>query len=93
MPRIMPKKRIGIVQSIKNKIIGGASSVLALPATIKSNKVQKQANYDFKILKADRANREAGYSYNPNEGDYRDPKFRTAVDAIGVRSRLERKVN
>lgn len=89
----MATKKPGILQKMKSKIIGKTSDILSLPSRMKSNRVQRQANYDVKTLKDDRANKEAGYVYNPNEGDHTDPKFRTAVEAIHVRDRLKRKVN
>lgn len=90
MSRISKKtvaKHKGIFGAIKNKIIDKTSDVLAIPARLKSGRVQRQANYDVKVLKDARADKATGYEYNPNEGDHTDPKFRNAVNAIHVRSR------
>ena len=81
-----------IINKIKEGVIDATSDILSAPARMKSNRAIRQSNYDVKVLKDDRANRQAGYRYNPNEGDYTDPKFRTSVEAIGVRDRLKRKV-
>ncbi len=73
---------------IKNKIIDKTSDVLSLPARLKSGRVQRQANYDVKVLKADRAS--GGNA--PEPYDQSNPAFRDRMNAIGVRARLGRKV-
>ena len=83
---------MSIFSKFKKGAIDATSDILSYPARMKSKRAIRQSNYDVKVLKDDRANRQAGYRYNPNEGDHTDPKFRTAVEAIGVRERLKRKV-
>lgn len=81
-----------VISKIKSGIVDATSDIISAPARMKSNRAIRQSSYDTKVLKADRANKQSGYRYNPNEGDYTDPKFRTSVEAIGVRERLQRKV-
>lgn len=92
MPRYSNSKRsatkkVGLFQTIKNKIIDKTSDVMSLPARISSNRVQRQANYDVKTLKADR---ERGGN-QPYPNDESNPQFRTQMNAMEVRDRLSRK--
>lgn len=82
----------GVISKIKKGVINTASDIISAPAQYRSYRKRKQADYDVKVLKQARQDRQAGYRYNPNEGDHTDPKFRTAVEAIHVRDRLMRKV-
>lgn len=92
MPLPKPKKA-GILQKMKSRVIDVASDAMSYPARRKSMRIQRQADFDTTTLKADRANKQAGYRFNPNEGDYTDPKFRTAVEAIHTKDRLKRSSN
>lgn len=83
---------MSIFSKAKSKMIDITSDIISAPAQIRAYRKTKKAEYDTKVLKQARKDKEEGYRYNPNEGDYRDPKFRTAVEAIGIKGRLERKV-
>jgi hypothetical protein len=88
MAKIPTTKKIGIIQSIKNKIIDKTSDVMSLPARIKANTMMRQSANDVKTLKADR---ERGGN-QPYPNDESNPQFRTQMNAIEVRNRLSRKV-
>ena len=83
---------MGIISKIKKGVINTTSDIISAPGRLRSYRVQKRADADVKILKQDRANKQAGYQYNPNEGDHTDPNFRTHLMAEEVRGRLKRKV-
>lgn len=75
----------GLISKIKKGAINITSDIISGPAQIRAYRSTKKADHDTKVLKQARADQNAGYRYNPNEGDHRDPKFRTAVEAINIR--------
>lgn len=83
---------MSILAKAKQKMIDITSDIISGPAQYRAYRKMKQADHDVKVLKQAKADRESGYRYNPNEGDYTDPKFRTAVEAIGIKGKYQRKV-
>jgi hypothetical protein len=79
-------KRNALIQKIKKGIVNVGSDVLSYPARAKAKRVMRQANYDVRVLKADR---ERGGNM-PYPADESNPQFRTMVQANEVRDRLKR---
>lgn len=70
------------LQTVKAKIIGAASDVLALPATLRANRVARQANTDAVAIKTDRAS-----GGNPIPPDPKSPAFQARTLANDARYR------
>lgn len=77
-----------IISKIKKGIINATANVISAPAQIRAYRQIKQSNADVKMLKADRAIK--GKPIEPY--DESNPDFRTRMNAIGVRTRLQRNV-
>ncbi len=80
------KAPVGIIASIKNKIIDKTSDVLSLPARMRANRISRQADSDVAILKKDA---ESGGNYI--EPDSQNPAWRTRSLANEVRYRRGQK--
>ena len=81
------KKKVGILRAIKDRIIGGVSTVLAAPAILKSNRIQRESGEDFRAMRAGSAIE--GKTIEPY--DHTNPDFRTRMNAIGAKLRTERR--